>query len=126
MRDCHGPETLQFKAGLKPIGGIDRLAVRGYGRGERLQEVEDIAAEIQQICWPGCSDSVLKTTLRPTARAQGVAARSSISSDPRGDAQAGQRVAAHGFVFLVFGQLGMEREAGIREDAHRDAARLPV
>ena len=30
---------------------------------ERLQEVEDIAAEIQQICWPGCSDSVLKTTL---------------------------------------------------------------
>ena len=25
--------------------------------------MEDIAAEIQQICWPGCSDSVLKTTL---------------------------------------------------------------
>ena len=64
MRDCYAnPGPLQFKAGLKPIGGIDRLAVRGYGRGERLQEVEDIAAEIQQICWPGCSDSVLKTTL---------------------------------------------------------------
>ena len=33
MRDCYAnPGPLQFKAGLKPIGGIDRLAVRGAHR----------------------------------------------------------------------------------------------